>query len=473
MHFYIYPKNWDAEDVVVNLQKIQSNFSFSFIDDGDEKNSLEMRAEEIRKNKESLVLICSKYRYFDLAKRLEDKRIENYVNGLKFCAKRINDYYLEFLKNRYQTQYSVGLLVTQLPHSDHIASIIEELQKRNIPIVFFVTSAETYKKYQIKFKESSVIIARCDLMAEISFVTLIHAMTHYVKIHSNVISILNPQGLLDPIQNYFYFSREEADCLVGSRVGFDYIFCHTAKMYKFYKERLGNLIHSSKLVPVGYPSLDAYIQSYENVDKIKEETSSRQTVIVAFTVIKIEQGKDICGLDIATLKEIISKLLKEYQVVFRPHPEAEKKVFMLEIVEHFKEHEHFIYDVAPRLSNQIMQKALTIIGNQTSLLQTFPFATLKPAIIFIKDKEIFNRLCIDKSYLVDDIAHILVHNVEDMMEALCNIQKNLSLSLYQQIKKQRERERFFILESQVRLLLIFLKVSYIKRKKMMKAFKVF
>ena len=49
MHFYIYPKNWDAEDVVVNLQKIQSNFSFSFIDDGDEKNSLEMRAEEIAK----------------------------------------------------------------------------------------------------------------------------------------------------------------------------------------------------------------------------------------------------------------------------------------------------------------------------------------------------------------------------------------------------------------------------------------
>ena len=169
-------------------------------------------------------------------------------------------------------------------------------------------------------------------------------------------------------------------------------------------------------------------------------------------------------MDIATLKEIISKLLKEYQVVFRPHPEAEKKVFMLEIVEHFKEHEHFIYDVAPRLSNQIMQKALTIIGNQTSLLQTFPFATLKPAIIFIKDKEIFNRLCIDKSYLVDDIAHILVHNVEDMMEALCNIQKNLSLSLYQQIKKQREREIFHIGESSKAIVDFFESIIHQKKK---------
>ncbi|RAX56888.1 hypothetical protein CCZ01_08080 [Helicobacter monodelphidis] len=260
MHYYIYPKNWDGEDIAFNLSYFDKESTIHFIDDKDEEISLKQQAEKIKQDKESLVLIASKYRYFDLAGKLESAGIVNYVDGLKFCASKLSSYCLVKIARKNQEKLCVGLLVTQLPHSEHVR-YVDFLLAKNIPIVFIATNQSSFEKYAQNYPDECVILVRCDLLEYIDFLTVVCATTHYAKFHSNVISILNPQGLLDPVQNYFYLNREKVDVLIGSRINFDYIFCHTKEMLEFYKYKIkdGFLSNSLKFIPVGYPSLDSYL----------------------------------------------------------------------------------------------------------------------------------------------------------------------------------------------------------------------
>lgn len=95
MHYYIYPKNWDGEDIAENISYLGEGSTYSFIDDSLDGLRLDDLAQEIRENSNSLVLISSKYRYFDLIKNLEVHGIDNYVDGLKFSANKINEYFLK------------------------------------------------------------------------------------------------------------------------------------------------------------------------------------------------------------------------------------------------------------------------------------------------------------------------------------------------------------------------------------------
>lgn len=332
MRYYIYPKNWDGEDIAFNLSRFDTENTYHFIDDKEEETSLKNQAEMIRQDKQSLVLIASKYRYFDLAEKLESYGISNYADGLKFCASKLKMYCLEKITNKNSQGLCVGLLVTQLPHSEHVCSIIESLRTKNIPLVFITTTQTSFANYVQSYPDECVILSRCDLTEQLDFLTVAHATTHYCKFHSNVISILNPQGLLDPVQNYFYFSRERVDLLIGSRVNFDYIFCHTKEMLEFYQSKLDFLAHHLKFIPVGYPSLDSYLK-----DSCQNKESN--TALLAFTISDInpQTKKDETGISFEILRELVQSLLdKNYKVVLRPHPEKSKAVFMDELAKKFE-----------------------------------------------------------------------------------------------------------------------------------------
>ena len=332
MHYYIYPKNWDGEDIVFNLSRFDTENTYHFIDDKEETLSLKSQAEKIKQDKQSLVLIASKYRFFDLAENLESYGISHYVDGLKFCASKLKMYCLEKITKRNSQGLCVGLLVTQLPHSEHVRSIIESLRAKNIPLVFITTTQASFINYMKAYPGECVILSRCDLTERLDFLTVAHAITHSCKFHSNVISILNPQGLLDPVQNYFYFSRERVDLLIGSRVNFDYIFCHTKEMLEFYQSKLGFLVHHLKFIPAGYPSLDSYLKdSYQNKES--------NTALLAFTISNInpQTKKDETGISFEILCDLVQSLLHhKYKVVLRPHPEKCKAVFMDELVKRFE-----------------------------------------------------------------------------------------------------------------------------------------
>lgn len=428
MHYYIYPKNWDGEDIVFNLSQFDTENTYHFIDDKEETLSLKSQAEKIKQDKQSLVLIASKYRYFDLAKNLESYGIYHYVDGLKFCAIHLSDYFLPKIKQRNAEGCSVGLLVTQLPHSEHSRAIIENLQSYRIPIVFILTDKKNFAKYQESYPKEFCLLVRCDLLEYIDFISVAHATTHYCRFHSNVISILNPQGLLDPVQNYFYMNRQNVDALIGSRVNFDYILCHTKEMLQFYQSKfsdsMASLCHSLKLIPSGYPSLDSYLDTtYDN------KTSN--TILLAFTISDLDETglKDECGISFEILSDLVQSLLNQkYKVVLRPHPEKCKAVFMDELAERFENTSGgggvFVVDRSPRMSKELMEEAFAIIGHGSSVVQTFPLTTFKPAILFIPDKEFFVRNDLDSKFVANKKTHILTHSVQEILEVCDSIKRN-------------------------------------------------
>lgn len=424
MHYYIYPKNWDGEDICLNLKIINKDCLFSFIDDSDDEMSLQSQYDKIRKDGDCLVLIASKYRYFELESNLKKYGISNYVDGLKFCAKGISKYYkYKFLSDA--NLCSVGLLVTQLPHLEHIDKVAMELNRRNIPIIFFCSDMASYQRCIERYKDSYVVMTRCDLFEHIDCVSVMHVTSHYAKVHSNVISILNPQGLLDPVQNYFYFSKEKAHCLIGSRINFDYIFCHTREMQNFYQNLLSRFAHPSKFVFVGYPSLEAYIDEFKKIPKSK---ITNKTVIVAFTLsILREDGSDMSGINTENIKAIVFRLLdRGFKVIFRPHPEVCKALFAQEIINVFKDNCNFVYDNTPRMTKEIMEQSLTIIGNGSSVMQTFPLATKKPAIMFMPDDNFVEELGENLELIVNPKLHLMARNIDEIMEAIEKIQENMT-----------------------------------------------
>lgn len=424
VHYYIYPKNWDGEDIVFNLSQFDTENTYHFIDDKEEETSLKVQAETIRQDKQGLVLIASKYRYFDLVNHLESHGIFNYVDGLKFCASKLKSHCLKKITKRNAQGLCVGLLVTQLPHSEHVKPIIESLRAKNIPLVFIATTQASFTNYMQAYPNECVILSRCDLTEQLDFLTVAHATTHYCKFHSNVISILNPQGLLDPVQNYFYFSREQVDLLIGSRINFDYIFCHTKEMLEFYQDKLTFLTHYLKFIPVGYPSLDSYLKdSYQN-----KETN---TILLAFTISAIDKQtkKDETGISFEILCELVQSLLdKDYKVVLRPHPEKSKAIFMDEIAKKFENTSEgggiFVVDKSPRMSKELMEEVFVIIGHGSSVVQTFPLATCKPAVLFIPDKDFFTHNDLDSKFVANQKTHILAHNIQEVLEVCDSIKQN-------------------------------------------------
>lgn len=424
MHYYVYPKNWDGEDIAFNLSQFDTENTYHFIDDKEEEISLKNQADKIKQDKQSLVLIASKNRYFDLVNHLESYGISNYVDGLKFCASKLKSHCLEKITKRNPQGLCVGLLVTQLPHSEHVKPIIETLRAKNIPLVFITTTRASFMNYMQAYPNECTILARCDLTEQIDFLTVAHATTHYCKFHSNVISILNPQGLLDPVQNYFYLSREQVDSLIGSRVNFDYVFCHTKEMLEFYQSKLDFLAHRLKFIPVGYPSLDSYLKdSYQN-----KETN---TILLAFTISVIDKqtNKDEAGISFEILCELVQSLLdKKYKIVLRPHPEKTKAVFMDEIVKKFENTSGgggiFVVDKSPRMSKKLMEEAFVIIGHGSSVVQTFPLTTCKPAILFIPNKDFFTHNDLDSKIVANQKTHILTHSVQEVLEVCDSIKQN-------------------------------------------------
>lgn len=428
MHYYIYPKNWDGEDISENIAYFDEDCTYSFIDDNIAETSLEYLEKEIKNREDSLILISSKYRYFEIAEKLESFGITNYVDGLKFSANKIACSF----NSRKLAKGSVGFLMANLPHSDHSKKIISEFLKRDIHVVFLITNHALLAHYRTNFPNSMTLLTRSDLLECLDFFDVGYATTDCVKFHTSVCSVLAPQGFLDPVQNYFYLSKQQSDASIGSRATVDYIVAHSRGMAEISRQLLRPIPHPHKIVQGGYPSLGAYIQAYEAFASTRSVKTALpiKTVIVGFTVDGsgvLSQGKDdeevdICGLSPRLIRELLAELLKEYRVIFRPHPESAKSLWMKEIADFFRYHPRFIYDTSSRLSPEFMSEAFTLITNQSSIGHTFPLATCKKAIVYIPNKSFIQNLGEVAKGAVNPTLQYLAHSIDEVLIAVKKIE---------------------------------------------------
>ena len=84
----------------------------------------------------------------------------------------------------------------------------------------------------------------------------------------------------------------------------------------------------------------------------------------------------------------------------------------------------FVVDRSPRMSKELMEEAFAIIGHGSSVVQTFPLITFKPAILFIPDKEFFVRNDLDSKFVANKKTHILTHSVQEILEVCDSIKRN-------------------------------------------------
>lgn len=342
----------------------------------------------------------------------------------------------------------VAFLVTGLPHSEHFGGIAKELICSGEKVIFLVSNQKLKQAYKNHFPDSPVLLARVDLIEYLNFFSVGHATTHYIRFHSDVVSILNSQGLLDPIQNYYYSNRQKADSLIGARTAIDYLVAHTQSMFDAYKKLLNPVPNPLKIIKGGYPSLDSYIREYKafNNDLEKEE----KTLIVGFTISHVESSSieeecDICGLSPRLINELIETLLEKYRVVFRPHPESDKSLWMEDIVNHFSSRPNFIYDTSARLSPALMNEALTLITNQSSIGQTFPLTTCKKSIIYIPNQDFYHEMESIGAGIVNEKIHYLAHCKEDILKAIHKIEMDKTAK--EEIEEYRSKEIFNLGES--------------------------
>ena len=89
-----------------------------------------------------------------------------------------------------------------------------------------------------------------------------------------------------------------------------------------------------------------------------------------------------------------------------------------------------------------MEEAFVIIGHGSSVVQTFPLVTFKPAILFIPDKEFFVRNDLDSKFVANQKTHILTHSVQEVLEVCDSIKRNPK-SYQADIKNSREFWRIY------------------------------
>lgn len=447
MHYYIYPKNWDGEDISENIAYFDEDCTHSFIDDSIVETSLEYLEKEIKNRKDSLILITSKYRYFEIAEKLESFGITNYVDGLKFSANKIGNW---FRRQKFG-RYSIGFLMSNLPHSDHVKNIIAEFLRREVPVIFLISDHDLLERYRTQFPRSMILLTRADLLEYLDFFDVGYATSSSAKFHSNACSILAPQGFLDPVQNYFYFSKQQSDASIGARAMVDYIVAHSKEMAEIYRQLLRPTPNPRKIVHGGYPSLDAYIQAYEAFTSTKGASTPPpiKTIIVGFTVdgsgvlpqTEDDEEIDVCGLSPRLIRELLTELLKEYRVIFRPHPESTKSLWMKEIADSFISHSRFVYDTSSRLSLEFMSEAFTLITNQSSIGHTFPLTTCKKAVIYYPNKSFIPNLGEVAQGAVNPTLQYLAHSTDEVLAAVKKIELE-GITNQQEIEHYRATEVF-------------------------------
>lgn len=148
-----------------------------------------------------------------------------------------------------------------------------------------------------------------------------------------------------------------------------------------------DLKHDICLIPGGYPKLDKLKKDLVHLKNTKDSICYAPTLIM--------HNEDFTkGLSLQNGDEIISLLLnkfKNYNVIFRPHPHIKLYgykdaglSYIDNIIDKYKNNPRFIYDETDYYLETFARSEI-MIGDFSSILQTFPFATSCPIIALSND----------------------------------------------------------------------------------------
>ena len=243
-------------------------------------------------------------------------------------------------------------------------------------------------------------------------------------------------------KNYVYFFHSLASThYIYDRNAFDnYDIIFTNGDYQLNeirkKEKIDKLINK-KIVPTGYFYLDYLRDKKENLQKKKQ---------VLFAPSWNKSGKDLFN-DFA--QKIIELLInKDFEVIFRPHPESIKrnKSKFTEISNKFSSNSKFILDKS--IDNFYLNTSSLLITDTSTIAMEFALAFRKPVIYFNYTKKIHNKDY--KSLNMEPIEEIFrkefginVQSLEQLNSQLDNVANLISTKNYSHNLKRFEKKYLY------------------------------
>ena len=317
--------------------------------------------------------------------------------SIVFILKEIGDKATHYFQKFYKIpKKSVGVYGSNYLNNKHYGDIIDILKKQGISV--YVFSEIGYLGYFINFLDMFALSIRT-LMP---FANVIKTKTQHIYI---------PHAYIDPIASLVQRNRPLDGFWFKKKFGINgYRIVPSHSNYLIYKDKAEELGYEDEIVCGGYPSLDVNIEEYE---KVKCEDGNN-------ILIAIHEKENL-----NVIKKLIVVVLEKnkQKLIFRPYPSHKNDSDFIALKNTFKNNQNFIYDDSPKLTAEMMKNCCVLIGDWSSLVWTFPFTTLKPAILLFQDKKI-----LENSYngvkFYNPTIHLIASNVDELLSCIEESQKN-------------------------------------------------
>ena len=412
MHYFIYPAGSKAKMLAFNLEKL--GHSYEFLDDFSGPSPQDKTA-DINQGGGLVLLACDSTapETLELSKKLQ-KNIEDLgficVDGFTWIMSEILAS-LDIAPHK-----TAAIIYSSMSGGKHLAGVCKSLQECKTPFVQIFTDFINYEKV---VPEDNFLLIPLENIKYINFKLVVWtgSFTSFdgrSYTHPQSLKMLVPHGFMYPIRSLVYGRTDEAiKRIIKDSEEVDYAIVPSKINYEIF---LALNLDKKKFLPLGYPSLDA------NINSMKTSTP---------------KNKILCALTLSSNEDMIIKafnnfISKGFEIIFRPQVRQENTPFNAAIINAFKNQKGFIPDISTEktsnkpLSSDLLNEIYCIIADYSSMAYTVPLANLRPCIIYHPNneyKEYFNNVNLNNKQITlwDERLHIIAKSAEELVDAVLNI----------------------------------------------------
>lgn len=400
----IYPKGKLGLEIEALLRFVGYN-NIGFIDDNDKIKNIQ----NYQYSNNEKILISSRRNFMTLAKKLKDKNIP-FSCGCEFVAECLNNYFSQ----RYNKNNLIACIIAGRSGSKHRGNVENFLKQMGIEIVFLCTNQKEKDDAQDRIGNSvALIIEDKEILSRINFFRIAISESQE-RFHPSVTSVQLSHSFSSGTD--LIIQKNFSGNIRSIFDNNDYVIISSQRQLQAYKTMINDVYAKFdppyyKLLPLGAPTLDRY-------NDIKIDKYTNDTILLA-------PNSKYCNYK--SINKLIEELIKEYKIIYRPHPNQREDSINIKIVKQYTKYKNFTYDNSIKLSLEQIQKTPILITNLSSLSYTYTIATKSPCIIYSQKKVNPEEKIQMVANTIEEVKHnisTIINNREKFKNEITNYIKN-------------------------------------------------
>ena len=383
MHYYIYPAGRTGRTLGKMLDYCQINATYSFIDDNKQGITLKEQSLNIKKqlanNEAEIVLaltqgiVITQSRMEKLIKNLRELGINRYLENefiqqiiLRVCQKAQIE--VQRLISR-GGHLLVGVILYGLGEEKHLGNVDYELLKRDCKIVYLDHSGEEFSR---ALNANAIVVPFImDYLKDVYFLKYIFSTVSTYSRNANQVYFVQHHSYASVLEALMEEKLDYYQMVLKDKI--DYLFAtsyQTQQAVKFLtkefcEEKEPNLLLS------GYAAFDVEEEIGENL---------RDIVLIALH----DES------EVLEIKECILELLElDFKVALRYRYEWSGEI--QKFIKTMKNHPNLLISYNNASFKDYSDRSFVVVTSASSVAYTFPIKHLCPAILYFKDKNIFDK----------------------------------------------------------------------------------